>query len=122
MDKCTMNNTCEYLKRSLQKAISLAGNMRKLAEERDMDYSTINRFNRGDNAIENMPLKTMMKLFPELKIYCFLSDIPQEFHPPTVSDADIVEEISGIVSRLSPKDKVKLLSAVARFEGTRKEN
>lgn len=44
-----MNNTCEYLKKSLQKAISLAGNMRKLAEERDMDYSTINRFNSGDN-------------------------------------------------------------------------
>ena len=97
MDKYTMNNTYEYLKRSLQKAISLAGNMRKLAEERDMDYSTINRFNSGDNAIENMPLKTMMKLFPELKTYCFLSDIPQEVHPPTVSDGNIRDCITPVL-------------------------
>ena len=121
MDFCIMEKTFEYLKKSLQKAISLAGNMRKLAEERGMDYSTINRFNSGENAIENIPLKTIVKLFPELRIYCFQSDMPKDLQPPTVCDSDIVEEMSEVVSRLSPKDKVKLLSMVARFEVTRKE-
>ena len=116
-----MEKTFAYLAKSLQKAIAQAGNMRKLAEERGMDYSTINRFNSGDNAIENMPLKTMVKLFPELQIYCFRSDLPADIQPPTVRDSDILEELTEVVSHLSPRDKVKLLSMVVRFDEKRNE-
>lgn len=63
-----------YVKSSLTQAIKEAGNMRKLSEKVKVDYSTINRFNSGDNEIGNMPLKTLIKLFPELQILCFNSD------------------------------------------------
>lgn len=103
-----------YLKGSLRKAIERAGNMRKLAELIDMDYSTINRFNSGQNAIENMPIKTLVKLFPELKVYCFTEDIPvMQQSPPTVGDAEIIDELSGLVKHLQPREKVKLLTLVA---------
>ena len=104
----------DYLKGSLRKAIERAGNMRKLAELIDMDYSTINRFNSGQNAIENMPIKTLVKLFPELKVYCFTEDIPvMQQSPPTVGDAEIIDELSGLVKHLQPREKVKLLTLVA---------
>lgn len=111
-----MEKVYSYLEKSLQRAIAQAGNMRKLAEDRGMDYSTINRFNSGDNAIENMPLKTMVKIFPELQIFCFRSDLPADVQPPTVRDSDILEELNEVVTHLSPRDKVKLLSMVVRFD------
>lgn len=104
----------DYLKKSLQKAIDRAGNMRKLAESRGMDYSTINRFNSGDNAIENMPVKTLFKLFPEISIYCFPEDLPVKFEtPPSVGDAEIIDELADLVKQLRPREKLKLLTLVA---------
>ena len=104
----------DYLKKSLQKAIDRAGNMRKLAEDRGMDYSTINRFNSGENAIENMPIKTLSKLFPEITIYCFPEDIPTMLQsPPSVGDAEIIDELSDMVKQLQPREKLKLLTLVA---------
>lgn len=107
----------KYLKQSLKRAIKTAGNMKKLAENRSMDYSTINRFNSGSNAIENMPVKTLIKLFPELRIYCFTDDLPAEPYSPGIQDSDILGELAATVHRLSPKEKLRLLSMVARNFG-----
>ena len=80
----------KYIKASLKKAISDAGNMRKLAQQRGMDYPTIYRFNSGDNAIGNMPLRTLVKLFPDLALFCFPSDYMNSKQPvsgfPTTSN------------------------------------
>ena len=110
-----MTNIPKYIEQALRRSIEQAGNMRKLAEDRGMDYSTINRFNSGDNAIENMPLKTLIKLFPEVQIFCFPADMPADLQPPTVRDADIIAELSDVVSHLTPREKVRLLSLVVRF-------
>lgn len=110
--------TLDYLKKSLQRAISRAGNMRRLAEERAMDYSTINRFHSGRNDIANMPVKTLIKLFPELKLYCFNDDLPKtDPAPPTVGDAEIAAEITALIHRLPPREKLKLLTMVAATYG-----
>lgn len=113
-----------YLKKSLKKAIDRAGNMRKLSEERGMDYSTINRFNSGDNAVENMPVKTLVKLFPEVKIYCFPEDVPVLLNTTAgIGDAEILDELSNILRHLQPSEKVRLLTLVAANfgENIRKE-
>ena len=111
--------TLNYLKNSLQRAISRAGNMRRLAEERGMDYSTINRFNSGRNDLANMPVKTLIKLFPELTIYCFDEDDPhRQPPPPSVADADIIAEISDLIRQLPPREKLKLLTMVAATYGS----
>ena len=107
-------NIPEYLQRSLKKAIAKAGNMRRYAETVGVNYATINRFNSGTQDIGNMPIHTMVRLFPELKLYCFTEDIPlDQLAPPTVGDNEIIEEISGMVKHLPPRDKLKLLTMVA---------
>ena len=84
----------EYLQRSLKKAIAKAGNMRRYAETVGVNYATINRFNSGIQDIGNMPVQTMLRLFPELKLYCFTEDIPlDQLSPPTVGDNEIIEEM-----------------------------
>lgn len=104
-----------YLEKSLKSAIEQSGNMRKFSEQVGMDYSTINRFNSGVNAIENMPLKTMIRLFPDLKIYCLKSDYPTEVisSEPSIGDDIILDQLSILVKDLQPREKIRLLTFVA---------
>ena len=108
----------EYLKSSLRRAISRSGNMRRLAAERGMDYSTINRFNSGRNDLANMPVKTLLRLFPDLTLYCFPEDVPSyRATAANVGDAEIIEELAELVHRLPPREKLKLLTTVASLYG-----
>ena len=111
----------KYIKASLKKAISDAGNMRKLAQQRGMDYPTIYRFNSGDNAIGNMPLRTLVKLFPDLALFCFPSDYMNSKQP--VSDADAETQLLSIFRGL-PHDKQLecLVMVAANFGDKLKEN
>ena len=104
-------NTEMYVKSSLTQAIKEAGNMRKLSEKVKVDYSTINRFNSGDNEIGNMPLKTLIKLFPELQIFCFNSDFINSRQP--VGDVDVETELLSIFRGLSHDRQLECLVMVA---------
>ena len=104
-------NTAMYVTSSLTQAIKEAGNMRKLSEKVKVDYSTINRFNSGDNEIGNMPLKTLIKLFPELQIFCFNSDFINSRQP--VGDVDVETELLSIFRGLSHDRQLECLVMVA---------
>lgn len=106
-----------YVKSSLTQAIKEAGNMRKLSEKVKVDYSTINRFNSGDNEIGNMPLKTLIKLFPELQIFCFNSDFINSRQP--VGDVDVETKLLSIFRGLSHDRQLECLVMVAANFGER---
>ncbi len=101
----------DYIKSSLLRAITEAGNMRKLSEKVGVDYSTIYKFNSGDNGIENMPLKTMIKLFPELQIFCFNSDFINSRQP--IGDVDIETQLLSIFRGLPHERQLQCLVMVA---------
>jgi len=104
-------NLPEYLKNSLDRAIAESGNMRKLAERSGVNYATINRFNSGEQAIENMPLNTLMRLFPELQIFCFNSDFIKSKQP--VGDVDLEDQMLAIFRGLPHEKQVKCLVMIA---------
>lgn len=101
----------DYIKSSLARAITRAGNMRKLSGNVGIDYSTIYKFNSGDNAIGNMPLKTLIKLFPELQIFCFNSDFINSRQP--VGDVDVESQLLSIFRGLSHERQLECLVMVA---------
>ncbi len=70
----------KVLKRALERAIDLAGNMRRLSERTGVNYATINKFYNGQQDIANIPLATMEKLFPAMRIYCFPDEAPEKTH------------------------------------------
>lgn len=50
------------------------GNMRRLSEKTGVCYSIINSFNSGKSNICNIPLGTLMRIFPDLSIRFFKED------------------------------------------------
>lgn len=61
-------------KQALTRAIREAGNMRRLSEKTGVCYSIINSFNSGKSNICNIPLGTLMRIFPDLSIRFFKED------------------------------------------------
>ena len=110
MGLCIMNLS-DYLKISLKKAIDDAGNMRKFSELSGVEYSTINRFNSGIQDIENMPLRTMIRLFPELRIFCFEKDYRQGF--AASGNVNLEAKMLELFRGLSPDEQLKCITMVA---------
>ena len=104
-------NISEYLKVSLKKAIDDAGNMRKFSEIVGVEYSTINRFNSGIQDIDNMPLRTMMRIFPELRIFCFDKDYNQGFD--VSSKINLEAQMIELFRGLSPEEQLKCITMIA---------
>ena len=63
-------------RRALERGINDAGNMRRLSESTGVAYSIINGFNSGKKEINNIPLATLSRLFPEMMIYYFRDELP----------------------------------------------
>ena len=104
-------NLIEYLKVSLKQAIDEAGNMRKFSEQVGVEYSTINRFNSGRQDIGNMPLQTMMRLFPELRIFCFDRDYQQKIDIGG-STVNLEAKMLEIFRGLSPEEQLRCITMV----------
>lgn len=104
-------NLAEYVRQSLHKAISSVGNMRKYSALVGVEYSTVNRFRSGRQDIANMPLKTMVKIFPELRIFCFERDFRLE--QKTVPCANLEAAVLEMFRKLPPEEQLKCLTIIA---------
>lgn len=63
---------------ALRRAIAQAGGKPELAKKLGMYHSRINCFDNGSRRISGMTIATLAKLFPELKLYFFKEDWPQD--------------------------------------------
>ena len=103
----------EQTKQALLKAIEQAGNMLKLAEGRKVPYSVVNRFYNGRNDFRNMTLGTLERLFPELIIYFFKEERPEnEVRPP--ADANLVErKVVRLIREMNNEGQLEAIEALS---------
>ena len=59
------------IEKALKKAVLYSGSSHKLAIERNIPYSVINRYMNGKSNISNITFATLQKLFPEMNITFF---------------------------------------------------
>lgn len=63
---------------ALRRAIAKAGGKPELAKKLGMYHSRINCFDNGTRKVSGMTVATLAKLFPDLKLYFFREDWPEE--------------------------------------------
>ncbi len=100
------------IEKALKKAVLYSGSSHKLAIERNIPYSVINRYMNGKSNISNITFATLQKLFPEMNITFFNSDSGSD--PITYkTDDDVSGAIIKLVTLLSPEDRIKVLTWIA---------
>lgn len=100
-----------YLREAIKRAAKDAGSILRLSQKTGMAYSAVHRLITGKVDIKNMTVGSLIKLFPELEIFCFRSDIPLQNidnkEDPTT------EVLSKMIGRLSPLDRSILIGMIA---------
>ena len=76
-----------------------------------MPYSAVHRLITGKVDIKNMTVGSLIKLFPELEIFCFRSDIPLQNIDS--KEDPTTEVLSKMIGRLSPLDRSILIGMIA---------
>ncbi len=64
------------IKKALLRAVAEAGNMRRLSERTGVNYATVHKFCSGEHEIKNIPLDTLERLLPDMRVYCFSDEYP----------------------------------------------
>ena len=92
-------------------------NLLSLTRKTGVNNSTLNRLNASKASFENIPAKTIERLFPRMVVYFFPEDAPLENLSEMRGNDETVEELKAELNRifdvLAPADRVRLLSMVA---------
>ena len=100
-----------YLREAIKRAAKDAGSILRLSQKTGMAYSAVHRLITGKVDIKNMTVGSLIKLFPELEIFCFRSDIPLQ----SINNKEdpTMEVLSEMIGRLSPLDRSILIGMIA---------
>lgn len=96
-----------------------SNNLLAITRKTGVNNSTLNRLNASKASFENIPAKTIERLFPRMVVYFFPEDAPQgnENSSGTLGNDETVEELKAELNRIfdamSPADRVHLLTVVA---------
>jgi hypothetical protein len=88
------------------------GKLVRLQEKSGVDYASINRLNSGKNDFKNIPLRTLIKLFPEMEI-TFFSDERRTAASP-LPDLTVAErKVLKLMREMNEEGQLELLTDAA---------
>ena len=97
-------------KEAFKKAVDRAGGrLVRLQEKTGVDYASINRLNSGKNNFENIPLRTLIKLFPEMEI-TFFRDERHTAVPPGAELSPLEKKLVRLARELDEDGQFDLLT------------
>jgi transcriptional regulator with XRE-family HTH domain len=104
-------NLAKRIKEALRTIVERAGNQLKLEEKTGVSHSNINMFLSGKRSTGNMTINTLEKLFPELQIFFFKSELPGAALPA------VERKVISMLQALSEEDRLDVLAYVATRQG-----
>jgi hypothetical protein len=94
-------------------------NLLAITRKTGVNNSTLNRLNASKASFENIPAKTIERLFPRMVVYFFPEDAPQwndnlsEMRGNDETVEELKAELNRIFDILTPADRVHLFTIVA---------
>jgi len=99
----------------------VGGKLVRLQEKTGVEYSTINRLNSGKNDFKNIPLRTLIKLFPEMDI-TFFRDEHNTADPPGLDLTKTERKMLKTMRELGEEDQLDLLMEAGAIRGRHSKN
>jgi hypothetical protein len=97
------------------------GKLVRLQEKTGVDYSIINRLNSGKRDFKDLPLQTLIKLFPELRMYFFREEYPSgAFDKSNLSPG--AKKIAEIYEGLNEEGQLDLLTEAGAIRERHSKN
>lgn len=109
-------------KEAFRKAVDrVGGRLVRLQEKTGVDYASINRLNSGKNDFKNIPLHTLIKLFPEMEV-TFFKDERHAGSPPEVNLTAAERKIIKIMREINEEGRVDLLTEAGAIRSQHSKN
>jgi DNA-binding Xre family transcriptional regulator len=109
-------------KEAFKKAVDrVGGRLVRLQEKTGVDYASINRLNSGKNDFKNIPLHTLIKLFPEMDI-TFFEDERHAESPLGVNLTAAERKIIKIMREINEEGRVDLLTEAGAIRSQHSKN